>query len=311
MQVAEADLFIGVTDYEWYSFLASRTGIDEVNFWQPSGSRSFKALRPGEPFLFKLHSPNDFIVGGGFFVHWTPLPLSLAWETFGEKNGAASLEEMAGRIKRYARQLNLQALHQHNIGCIVLTAPFFLKRSEWLPIPQDWQPNIVQGKAYSLEDGRGRELWGKIKAKLVAETGGQVITAPNRRGTPMMISPRLGQGAFRVLVTDAYHRRCAMTGERVLPALEAAHIKPFTKDGPNMVSNGLLLRSDIHRLFDRGYMTITKEYRVDISKNIREEFHNGREYYAFKGRQLVLPESIGDKPSSDFIEWHNRNVFLC
>jgi len=101
-----------------------------------------------------------------------------------------------------------------------------------------------------------------------------------------------------------------MTGERVLPALEAAHIKPFAKDGPNMVSNGLLLRSDIHRLFDRGYMTITKEYRVDISKKIREEFHNGREYYAFKGRELVLPKSIEDKPSSEFIEWHNRNVFL-
>ena len=310
MQIAEADLFIGVTDYDWYSFLSSQPKIDEVNFWQPSGSRGFKALRPGEPFLFKLHSPNNYVVGGGFYVHWTSLPLSLAWETFGEKNGASSLEEMAGRIKRYARGLNLQALHQHNIGCIVLTAPFFFERSEWIPIPKDWQPNIVQGKTYSIEGGPGRELWEKIKPKLVAKIGGQVITTSNKYGTPIMISPRLGQGAFRVLVTDAYHRQCAMTGERVLPALEAAHIKPFAREGPNMVSNGLLLRSDIHRLFDRGYISVTKEFRVDISKKIREEFQNGREYYAFRGRQLILPESIADKPSSQFIEWHNQNVFL-
>jgi putative restriction endonuclease len=57
-------------------------------------------------------------------------------------------------------------------------------------------------------------------------------------------------------------------------------------------------------------MTVTKEYRVDISTKIREEFDNGREYYAFKGRQLELPESIKDKPFSEFIEWHNKNVFL-
>jgi putative restriction endonuclease len=55
----------------------------------PSGSRQFKLLEPGEPFLFKLHSPRNFIVGGGFFVRHTALPCSLAWSAFGVKNGVA------------------------------------------------------------------------------------------------------------------------------------------------------------------------------------------------------------------------------
>jgi putative restriction endonuclease len=56
---------------------------------QPSGSGSFQALSPGEPLLFKLRSPNNFIVGGGFFSHYSILPASFAWSAFGLKNGAA------------------------------------------------------------------------------------------------------------------------------------------------------------------------------------------------------------------------------
>lgn len=85
--------YVGVTDEEWFKPLASRPGLEEANFWQPSGSRGFKALQPGEPFLFKLHSPNNFIVGGGFFAHSTLLPVSLAWESFGIANGAATLND--------------------------------------------------------------------------------------------------------------------------------------------------------------------------------------------------------------------------
>jgi putative restriction endonuclease len=96
-------LWVGVTDFDWFRFLATRPGIDEVNFWQPSGGVEFKALSPGEPFLFKLHSPRNFIVGGGFFAHWSPLPVSLAWDAFGEKNGATSLSEMRSRLAKCYR----------------------------------------------------------------------------------------------------------------------------------------------------------------------------------------------------------------
>ncbi|MDT8396978.1 MAG: HNH endonuclease, partial [bacterium] len=60
-------LYIGITDGDWYRFLSRRPDLDEINFWQPGGSRRFRALKPGELFLFKLRRPNDFIVGGGYF----------------------------------------------------------------------------------------------------------------------------------------------------------------------------------------------------------------------------------------------------
>jgi len=78
--------------------------IDEVNFWQPSGRKRFQGLNSGEPFLFKLHRPYDYIAGGGFFAHSTVLPVSLAWETFGEKNGAGSFLEMRRLIPRLTDQ---------------------------------------------------------------------------------------------------------------------------------------------------------------------------------------------------------------
>jgi len=86
--------FIGVTDHDWFQLLRSQLSIEEVNFRQPSGNQLFKALKPGELFLFKLHSPNNFIVGGGFFAHSSLLPISMAWEAFGIANGATSFFEM-------------------------------------------------------------------------------------------------------------------------------------------------------------------------------------------------------------------------
>jgi putative restriction endonuclease len=66
--------FVGVTINDWFVFLSQQPGIDEVNFWQPSGTALFRALAPGEPFLFKLHKPYQrYIVGGGFFAHSTIL----------------------------------------------------------------------------------------------------------------------------------------------------------------------------------------------------------------------------------------------
>jgi putative restriction endonuclease len=131
-----------------------------------------------------------------------------------------------------------------------------------------------------------------------------------RYGEEYLARARLGQGAFRVLVTEAYQKRCAITGERTLPVLEAAHIQPFAAEGPNRVSNGLLLRSDLHILFDRGYLTVMPDHRVLVSARIKAEFENGRDYYAHQGKPLlVLPTPINEQPSTEFLRWHNEKVY--
>jgi predicted restriction endonuclease len=102
-----------------------------------------------------------------------------------------------------------------------------------------------------------------------------------------------------------------VTGERTLPVLEAAHIQPFAERGPHVIPNGLLLRSDLHTLFDRGYVTVTPELRLEVSDRVRQEFENGREYYQHRGQQLkALPDAVNDQPAPDFLRWRNEHVFL-
>jgi putative restriction endonuclease len=305
-------IWVGVTDKDWYEHL-TRLEPEEVNFWQPSGSRTFRVLQPGEPFLFKLHSPNNFIVGGGFFVRHSALPASLAWDAFGRTNGVDSLGELISRVHRYRAED--QAIDPV-IGCNVLAEPFFLPRSAWISMPLDWASNIVQGKTYDAESVEGKKLWSAVQQFLTVGQRIQDARADfpvdggRRFGAEYLARGRLGQGAFRVLVTDAYLRRCAVTGEKTLPVLEAAHIKPFALEGPNTVRNGILLRSDLHKLFDLGYITVTPALRLEVSTRLKAEWENGREYYAYHGKELTCrPTDLGNLPSGDFLQWHNENTF--
>lgn len=309
-------IYVGVTDIDWYNYL-SNIQPDEANFWQPGGKQVFKALEPNELFLFKLHSPLNFIAGGGFFVRHSFLPVSLAWEAFENKNGTVDYYSFRQAIYKY-RHTDRNTEPDPQIGCIVLTTPFFFKRSDWIPAPEDWKPSIVQGKTYSTEDLIGRRLLKQVEEKLQSNnitTGSdelKICEANARYGSEQIIKPRLGQGAFRVLVTEAYQRRCAITGEKTLPVLEAAHIKPYSQGGIHETNNGLLLRKDLHTLFDRGYITVTEDLHIEVSKRIKEDYGNGKEYYAFHGKELaILPDKLQERPSAQFLRWHNENVFMA
>ncbi len=120
---------------------------------------------------------------------------------------------------------------------------------------------------------------------------------------------RLGQGTFRVIVTDIYERKCAVTGEKALPALEAAHIRPLSEGGLHRINNGLLLRSDLHRLFDRGYVTVAPDYRFRASRKLKDDFHNGEEYLRLHGTTLWLPSRSEDRPQRQLLEWHADTIF--
>jgi putative restriction endonuclease len=143
---------------------------------------------------------------------------------------------------------------------------------------------------------------------LRAATGG-VLVEPTARYELALVKKRLGQGGFRIAVTDAYGRRCAVTGERTLPVLQAAHIKPYSQSGPHSIENGLFLRSDLHTLFDRGYVTVTQDLKLRVSRKIRDDFENGRDYYALDGRDLNVPVPPDPRPSPGYLEWHNDAVF--
>src|SRR3954468_21483014 len=116
-------LVVAVTDDDWFEMLRRQPNLSEVNFWAPSAA-SFRALQPGEMFLFKLPAPRNVIVGGGIFAYANALPCSLAWAAFGEANGARSAGEMRARIAHY-RRTNANDRSDFEIGCRILTQPFF------------------------------------------------------------------------------------------------------------------------------------------------------------------------------------------
>src|SRR5258708_34029529 len=84
--------------------------------------------------------------------------------------------------------------------------------------------------------------------------------------------------------------------KRTLPALEAAHIKPFSEGGIHDPTNGLLLRRDIHALFDSGYVTVTPDLKYHVSRRIKEEFQNGRHYYPFEEQTIEPPTPPSGTP---------------
>ena len=296
-------LYVAVTDNDWFDSL-KRLKPEEVNFWTPSG-RSFAALQIGEPLLFKLHSPRNYIAGGGFFAHFSRLPLELAWQTFGQKNGAASLDEMRVRVNKYRRRKQERGSGYY-IGCILLSSPFFFEPGEWIDVPASFSRNIVSGKGYDMTSGDGQAIWQQVEQRLQARRE-NVAEQVAWRSTE--VRQRLGQGTFRIVIADTYQRSCAVTGGKALPALEAAHIMPVSANGPHSVDNGVLLRSDIHRLFDAGYVTIDTDYRFRASNSLKEDFHNGEEYLALDRRMIRLPDDRDSWPSREYLEWHGDVMF--
>ena len=200
------------------------------------------------------------------------------------------------------------------IGCTVLAEPFFWPEPAWIPDPPGWAGSIMRGRYYDTEQPDGAELWSSVQERLAGTTDITAMSlaeeSESRYGEPVLVKPRLGQGGFRILVTDAYRRRCAITGENTLPVLEAAHILPFSEQGPHRVSNGLLLRSDFHKLFDLGFVTITTDLKIEVSRRIREEWFNGKAYYRLHGESVAnVPENVALRPDREFLRWHNENRF--
>jgi putative restriction endonuclease len=112
-------------------------------------------------------------------------------------------------------------------------------------------------------------------------------------------------------VLSSYQRRCAITGARITPTLEAAHIRPIAAEGQHRVDNGLLLRSDVHVLFDAGYLGLDEQHRLHVSKRLRSEFGNGEEFYSRAGNTISVPERKADRPSREAVQWHMDSVFLA
>ncbi len=304
------------TDRGWFEYLRGRPDLTEVNFWSPSPRRTFRG-EAMTPFFFRLKAPVKAIGGFGFFARYERLPVWLAWEAFGAGNGADSYHDLIRRLEKLRAHIRYEPPDgPDEIGCCILLEPVFFPEDLWVPEPENWRPRTQGYRYYDLSTGPGLEMWERCResARLMGERRyGEVAEGAARAaryGAAQMVLPRLGQGTFRVATLQAYERACAVTHEHSLPVLEAAHILPHHEGGPNEVSNGILMRADLHRLFDRGYVTITPDLVLRVSPRLRKDFDNGRSYYPLDERPIRVPPSLADQPDPEHLEWHSRNVFL-
>lgn len=316
--MAGQDTVVAVTDERWFDFLSGRAvdgRLDEVNFWRPLAQTEFRALPPGAPFFFRLKHPVNAIVGYGFFAHATRLPIALAWDAFGQSNGAETYDGFRSRIAEYRQATPLEVeLGDRQLTCIILRDVHFLPQPEWRAWGDDaeWRRNIVAFKSYDLAVGPGLRLAAVRQNGAPPEfvSAYDPVTADDRRRAEVLQVLREGQGAFRLRVLDAYDRRCSVTGERSLPVLDAAHIQPYLGPASNHVQNGLSLRADIHRLYDQGYVTVTPGLRFQVSRRLRDDYENGRIYYDLDGVDLrVVPTRKALRPSAAALAWHAANIF--
>lgn len=117
---------------------------------------------------------------------------------------------------------------------------------------------------------------------------------------------RQGQPAFRSDLIDAYSGQCAISDCNVIAALEAAHIKPYMGTQTNYTTNGLLLRADLHTLFDQKLIAIDPETMTVLLAPILLETC----YQQYAGKKIRLPDSQADRPDKDAIEWHREESRL-
>ena len=113
------------------------------------------------------------------------------------------------------------------------------------------------------------------------------------------VTQRRGQSRFRTMLLDAYDNRCAVTRINEPMVLEAAHIEPYSGAASNVAQNGLLLKSDIHKLFDRGVLVIQPDFTTMIAPSLQ----NGS-FAIHDGQRIRVPEREAFKPSPRLLEKH-------
>lgn len=139
---------------------------------------------------------------------------------------------------------------------------------------------------------------------LSRESGGSL---PEQRWVYRQIRLRQGQPAFRQRLLTAYSGRCAISGTDIVETLEAAHIRAHSDGGDMSTSNGLLLRADLHTLFDLRLLAVdTRTWTVLVNPEVA----SSQEGALLLGRALRLPDSPDDYPSPTALDEHRRSCGL-
>lgn len=159
---------------------------------------------------------------------------------------------------------------------------------------------------WQLDSGETEDLsestWSAVDDEDADEADG--MEDDHRRRVPASVVLREGRGPFRKALLDAYDQRCAITGVSE-PVLDAAHIRRYLGRQSNSPSNGILLRTDLHTLFDKHLLTVVYEggkYHVRVADHLRADMYRSLD----RQELAVMPKRQKDRPSPKRLAEHNE-----
>tara|TARA_B110000967_G_C18801909_1_gene518956 strand:+ start:182 stop:937 length:756 start_codon:yes stop_codon:yes gene_type:complete len=155
------------------------------------------------------------------------------------------------------------------------------------------------------------ELIAKFQNKKIEEINLEVFPEGIERKT--IIKTRVNQSFFRSTILSSYNSKCCMTGLSIPELLVASHIKPWSKDKENRINphNGLCLNSIHDKAFDRGFLTVTPDYKINVSKyfNDYSDDKSVNDFFIKYDKQdIIKPERF--LPAKEFLDYHFQNIFI-
>ncbi|MNK33957.1 hypothetical protein D3C87_524560 [compost metagenome] len=282
---------ISSTDGNWFNYLKDNELSSYVNFWTPT-PRNTKDLKEGDRFYFMLKSPVWKIGGFGEFVRYENITPELAWNKFGNRNGNISKQDFINSIQEYmnknSEKYGKRTLdtYSYKLGSIVLRNCEFWDKQDYKD-PEDYDIKFPLRaetiRCLDQDDPFLHDNSGLTDFGLVNEP---------REDNVYVVKYRNGQSVFKGKILKAYNNTCCITGETMPELLEAVHIQKYANKYSNHVQNGVLLRVDIHRLFDSNLLIVDKDYTIRISSLVTDEY-----YKHFDGKKINLPLLEQDRPS--------------
>ncbi|MBM3456567.1 MAG: HNH endonuclease [Bacteroidetes bacterium] len=286
---------ISPTDIEWFKFLRTEGLNSEINFWTPT-PWNVSRLASGERLYFMLKSPIRKIGGYGQFVEYKNMSVNDAWNKYGFKNGCTSKQELIDRLDKYkaSNSSDERSVTDSEIGCIVLTNAVYFDDDKFLDLDNyeiDFSRFIVKIKYYNEMDPL------EIVTQSTVNEFELLPTSLEKLKKSRLLTERKGQGNFRAIITTAYSNKCCITNETTPELLEAAHIQPYFDENSNHVKNGLLLRVDLHKLYDNGLLYIDETFKIHISPEVKSEY-----YQKLNGATIRLPVNNNLHPSIEALK---------
>ena len=311
------DILVCRVPHRWYSIVKNEyisAGSAATNFWtvkQGEAPDELAGLKPGSLVLNVVDEGDHFyIVGGGYFLNWGELKPVEAWERFGVRNGYSSFDDLKEEIAKQGGNADSTLIST------ILFGTFIFSRHEVLMVPDEFKAEFSGGKSrfmLSVNEPLGRYLERMLRDRRAGLNSDEYSS--DWRGIYYLAARHVEHSdidGFYAAVLAAYNFKCAVTGSEVQPLLDVANIQPCYSNTFQSVQNGILMRTDLHRLFSEGYITLRytqdlSAIEVMVSKTIKTV--GGADYLQYDGRRLTLPADKTKWPKREYLEWHQHKCF--